>query len=240
MLQKLLTNLLLLLLSFVAFAQSNIDSTFEQLQSTDYPIIERSFDEGKLNTYQNDPAFQYDKEFIPPSDGLFERMWYWFLHQLDNLFRVDGVSNLWDLFKYAAFILLIAYALSRLFGMSMTNLFIKRDDAQKIDYKLVDEDIHEMDFNVLIQEAVQERNYRKAIRLYYLKSLKALTDKEIIEWKKNKTNSDYCEEIKNPRLGTNFAELSHLFDYVWYGEFDLNDQTFRETESKFQQFIQAL
>lgn len=56
----------------------------------------------------------------------------------------------------------------------------------------------------MIEEAIANRNYRFALRLNYLRSLKILSDKEIINWKIDKTNHEFIGEIKHSNLKSTF------------------------------------
>ena len=60
----------------------------------------------------------------------------------------------------------------------------------------------------LISEAESNNNYRLAIRYYYLWLLKGLSEKEIIDYDPEKTNSDYQYEIKTPEISEQFAYTS--------------------------------
>jgi len=86
------------------------------------------------------------------------------------------------------------------------------------------------EFNYIDESA----NYRNAIRYLYLDSLKNLSASNKIDWDFQKTNSDYYRELKDPTLKNLFKKVSYLYDYVWYGEFDLNETSFKEAQSEFE------
>jgi len=67
--------------------------------------------------------------------------------------------------------------------------------------------------------------------------LKSLSDKNTIEWDIEKTNSDYIREIKDNKLKQDFQFLSYIFEYSWYGEFELNDNDFSKAEAAFLKLI---
>jgi hypothetical protein len=60
-----------------------------------------------------------------------------------------------------------------------------------------------------------------------------LSDKHLIHWQAGKTNHDYVEELKPGELRTGLGELSFYFDYAWYGNFAINEQTFGRVENTF-------
>ncbi|MBP1617720.1 MAG: hypothetical protein H6Q14_1547 [Bacteroidetes bacterium] len=105
-------------------------------------------------------------------------------------------------------------------------------------------DVHDMeqliqlaDFASLIAGAEKESNTRLSIRYYYLWLLKKLKDGSIIEWLPDKTNSDYLYEIKNADVKNQFSHLSYLYEYIWYGEFSINDREYQEAKAAFENFL---
>jgi hypothetical protein len=78
-----------------------------------------------------------------------------------------------------------------------------------------------------------------ATRFLYLKSLKILTKNNIIEWHFDKTNSDYLNEIRNAETRQLFKKASYVYDYVWYGEFPLDQQQFEYNQQHFVQLQKA-
>ena len=82
-----------------------------------------------------------------------------------------------------------------------------------------------------------DKNYRLAIRYYYMWLLKSLTDRGEIEWDIEKTNGDYYREIKSESLKQDFQFLSYVYEYSWYGEFEISDSDFSKTETAFLKLI---
>ena len=76
---------------------------------------------------------------------------------------------------------------------NVRGIFYGKQGESKTKFKIVEEDINKMDFEKRINDAVNNRDYRLAVRLYYLKMLKLLSDKKIIDWQINKTNSAYVK-----------------------------------------------
>ncbi len=103
-----------------------------------------------------------------------------------------------------------------------------------------DEDINDMNLQGLLQQAIDRKEYRLAIRYYYLTTLKALSNKQFIDYHKDKTNSEYLFEIENTQTRTEFSYLSYVFSYVWYGEFTVDEQSFTIAQNKYQSFLKTL
>ena len=98
------------------------------------------------------------------------------------------------------------------------------------------EDIHEIDFAKHIQDALNANEYTKAIRWSYLHNLKLMDDKTIIIWEPKKTNRDYYYEIKQAKLRRDFKYLTYIYDYVWFGKFELEETEAQQILSKFENF----
>ena len=99
----------------------------------------------------------------------------------------------------------------------------------KMDFSVENEDIHRLDFETLIKNALQSGQYADAIRWNYLQLLKVLQSKELISWDAHKTVIEYVSELKRPALKSDFKEASQQFLYYRYGNFDAS----REDWEKF-------
>lgn len=114
--------------------------------------------------------------------------------------------------------------------------------SKKITDRLIydDEDLHELPLEGLLKQALENKNFRLAIRYYYLTSLKILSNKEVISYHKDKTNSAYLLEIENMDIKNQFSYLSYVYAYVWYGEFTLDEASFISAQNKYQSFLKSL
>lgn len=102
------------------------------------------------------------------------------------------------------------------------------------------ENIHETDFSSLITKTTEEHNYRLAIRFYYLWLLKKLSARGTIHWNQDKTNNDYFYEIKDIQLRDDFKYLSYVYDYIWYGEFEVDNEAYLKAEKAFRKTLNNL
>ena len=97
-----------------------------------------------------------------------------------------------------------------------------------------DEDIiNNKDINLLIQHALTQKNYRLAIRYYYLLVLKNLSEKELIVWESQKTNTDYVRELSDGAIKNQLKTITRLYDFIWYGNFEINEKSYRQAEKEF-------
>jgi hypothetical protein len=136
----------------------------------------------------------------------------------------------------------VIYVIVKVLLGSEFKLWNKTVKSQKMAKKLIyeDEDIHEINLDTLLQQAIANKDFRLAIRYYYLSSLKTLSNKQVIDYHKDKTNSDYLFEIENTTMRTNFSYLSYVYSYVWYGEFPVDETSFKVAENKYQSFLKSI
>jgi hypothetical protein len=98
----------------------------------------------------------------------------------------------------------------------------------------------ESDFDALIRQALQNGNYRQAIRYQYLRTLHLLAGKNQVQLAPDKTNFQYVSEISNPEYRQAFAALTLNYEYVWYGEFDIDKNIYEKIETSFRLLNQKI
>lgn len=135
---------------------------------------------------------------------------------------------------YLAGIVFLLYLLFQIFNVQQ--IFARKAAAVSLNYELMNEDIHEMNFEPLIEAAIAQQQYRLAIRLHYLHTLKLLADHQLIDWKLNKTNYQYVIEMQARPSKDTFEQLTNIFDWVWYGEFLIQEQEYLQFSQLFTAF----
>lgn len=98
----------------------------------------------------------------------------------------------------------------------------------------------ESDLERYLREALAAKNYRLAIRIYYLMMLKSLHEKSLITWKKDKTNMDYLIELRNHPQYDALSKNTLIYEFVWYGDKSITDQHYNEASPLFIHLIQQL
>jgi hypothetical protein len=161
-----------------------------------------------------------------------------------NLTREGQASNATDMALNIAgaiiFLLVIYFVFRAVMNKEGTWVFGKSSDKSIIPVTDLENNIHVIDFKKLIEEAEGENNFRLAIRYYYLWLLKLLAQAEIIEYDVEKTNSDYQNEITQDTIKKEFAYTSYLYNYIWYGEFNVNSTEFDKAKHAFTKFLKSV
>ena len=95
-------------------------------------------------------------------------------------------------------------------------------------------EIRQRNLEMEIAQAREARQWRLLLRLLYLHSLKLLDSKGFISFKLNKTNAEYLYEIQNQNVTAPFQRLSLLFDYGWYGHYEVDERFVRNAEELYE------
>lgn len=186
-----------------------------------------------MERFLSNDDFNYDREPRDP-ETLLQKILRWFYSIFRKLFpSTESEVTFWTWLFRAIAAAALVYVVLKLVQSDIRSLFFPGAERKGSGFTEIDEDIHEMNFDTLIDEAVSVANYRRAVRLLYLRSLKELTDRGAIEWKRNKTNHDYLLELRDSPLRVPFADATWLFEYVWYGNLPVSEPVFRNIRETF-------
>lgn len=200
----------------------------------------RSIPASNLNSYKNDDAFNYTEERAS-GNSIWSRFWRRIAKGIDAVFENKGWSRFFEVLVWILVIGAIVYAVVKYVGMDSVKLFSgNKKAAADLDYLVAQEDIYAIDFVPAIQQAIAQKDFRLAIRLLYLQTLRGLADRDLIHWKVNKTNDVYLRELYGNALHNDFAFLTRGYDYAWYGEFPVTEDQFREIHHRFVQVQKQL
>lgn len=89
------------------------------------------------------------------------------------------------------------------------------------------------DLQRLTEEAVQNGQFRLAVRYHYLLNLQQLDRLNFISYQFQKTNEDYAAEIGNENVRVKFLKVTRLYDFIWYGDFQVSETDYRLAEKGF-------
>lgn len=179
-------------------------------------------------------------------ESVFQRFINWLSRRLASLFETtnsEQATNYALLFikLLALLIILIAvYFIVKIILKKEGNWIFGSSNQNKIDYDSIDENLKNIDFQKLIEQTNKTGNNRLEIRYYYLWVLKKLSEKEFVTIHPEKTNSDYYNEINNAAVKADFKYVSYLYNYIWYGEFDLTIETYEHSKDSFLKMLQSI
>ena len=241
--RKILIYILFLLVSFPIFSQEKI--TDVKIDSS--KIEQKKFDQKALENYKSQKDFNYNVQ--KKEKNILQKFWEWlgrigkkFLSWIfDDIEPAVGV--IWAILKAIPWIVLglvLFFILKFFLKINRSNA---SDSQEKIPFmqRANDEEIiNNQDLNALIKEAIADKDYRLAIRFYYLLVLQKLTDKELIVWQQEKTNEDFIREVAHLTLADDFTKTTRLYDFVWYGNFEIKEAEFLKAEQLFLKLIKKI
>lgn len=194
-------------------------------------VDQRKFDTNDVEKLKNDKTLQYE-ETPTIAESIWTRFLRW-LSELINSFFQGAVETNWGRVFWWVFGVVVVVAVIMVLLKVDAFKVLYSGEGAKVSYQVIEENIHEMDFEKLIQEAVQQHDYRKGVRLIFLQALKMLADKHFIVWEQGKTNHDYVAELEKGDLKTGLNELSFYFEYAWYGNFVVSKELFVNVQNIF-------
>jgi len=235
----------------IAITETAIDSVVKPIKFKESDILidssaveKRSFVPNLKEKY-DDVAFEYEPKLKEKSS--WTRFLEWLSYWLSRIFSFGNenasMSVIEIIVKIIAFgiIIFVIYLIVKaIMNDEGRWIFGKSSDKKVINYDEIEKNLQLVDFEKLIKEALKAGESRLAVRYHYLWLLKKMAAKEIIEWDVEKTNSDYIYEIKSPKLKEDFTYLSYLYNYIWYGEFEIEENTLEKAVKAFQKTIQTL
>lgn len=246
MIKKLLL-FLLFSVQLLVFSQENLTETVEQVLSdeqeityykTTEPSTQREF-KNDLKSEYSGKDFTYIDDIKKPKKKEIEKVDF----DPDSLNFLKSVFSFFGTIFPYLLALIVILILVKSFLNTEGGIFkvgkVERKVADKLVYE-EDENIENNDYVRLLKRAIENNDYRLATRYYYLSVLKKLSQKNLIDYHKDKTNSEYLFELKNEEKRKQFSYLSYIYDYVWYGEFPVDKVKFDVIETNYKSFIKTL
>lgn len=96
-----------------------------------------------------------------------------------------------------------------------------------------DVNIFELPYSDMLKKAYAEQNYRLAVRILYLQTLKMLSEKQVIQFQPDFTNLHYLGQLSQTNYYNDFFTITRHYEYVWYGEFSVPEPVFEKIKTDF-------
>ena len=218
----------------------------QQVQYDRAPATPVEFDTDQIKKYAAQDEFNYVEEEAP--DNIWTRFKTWINDILSRfinwILQGEEATGFLGFLVRALPYLLVAGVVALLVWLflkvDLGGSPLKGPDLSKVILTDEQEIIENQNINELIEAALREKNYRLAVRFYYLLLLQKLAQKELIDWEVQKTNADYVYELKDAGLRNTFTRLTRVYDFIWYGNFEVNETDFAKAETEFKKSINAL
>ncbi|MHC0445709.1 DUF4129 domain-containing protein [Flavobacterium sp. 3-218] len=221
---------------------TGIKYTEKDIQVDSRTVEARHFEKNFKKKYTGK---EYIYEYKTPEKNWWDHFKHWLARQIFNLFNFSSVKTSLNfvaiLFRIIAVLVVIVliYFIARALTKQEGRWIFGKNTKRTLFYSDAEKNIHLLDFEKLIKESLEAGERRVAIRYYYLWLLKVMAQNHFIEWDIEKTNSDYLYELQSPAHKEEFTYLSYLYNYIWYGEFEIDEATFRKTENRFKKALKT-
>lgn len=210
------------------------EQLLEETQPNPQEVRQVSFSD--IEKKYNSSDFNYQEEQRTEITPFFRKVIHFLIDLFDFSPGYDG-KKIQNWLYFLVFVVALFVGV-RLIMRHQGRWFSDRSNKKlEISAEEAEKHIHLADFQSLIQQSEKQNDIRQSIRLYYLWLLKSLSDSNQIQWAVEKTNTDYQQEIKDPNLKNSFAKLSYLYNYVWYGEFPIQNIDYQRAKIDFETHI---
>ncbi len=237
-------------LIFQLSVAGQVDSTSVEEQELLYDDSEASsievFEPNFKETYLDQDAFNYTEVAYKESAWQSFKNWLnlkW-NEFLEWLLPKASKSSFWDILgtvlKFLLIIGIITLIIWLFIKYNPGQSFVKSSHNFELNWTEDDYLIHKEDLTKLIAQAKTEGNFRLATRYYFLETLKRFKDLDLIKYEAEKTNYSYVNELSNTSLTSSFTEAVRFYEYVWYGDFEINKSQFNQVEALFMKMFNQL
>jgi len=195
------------------------------------------YDAQKIATYQSDSRYDYLTQLDLPDYSWFELVSRWFNRVLNSIFSGRFEQNVTTPVMIILFILILGTCLYFLY-IKRPELFMRSKKTARLPYSIEEENIHLIDFGKEIDTALQNGDYRLAIRLLYLQTLRFLSDNKLIDWQIHKTPMEYLYEVADNNMKQPLRIFTNHFLHVRYGNCHATPelyQTMRDLQENIQE-----
>ena len=140
-------------------------------------------------------------------------------------------------------IILLTLLILQLMGIKLVNNKIERKALINYDHEgspLLEDSkdaIYETEFERELRLALEAKNFRKAIRIYFVTIIDEMSLNHLIKKEKDKTNQRYISELRGKEEQAPFRKLARLFEIVWFGEVNLSEEEYHQLAPSFSDFL---
>lgn len=216
------------------------DSVLMKNPVSENEVYPKAFKENIPSRYKGN---EFDYSVSKPRESFFQKLMRKINQIIQSIFGETAFTKSAELttilIRLFAIILvgfLLYFIIKYIMGKDGNFIFGKKNKKLDLNVQELHENIHEINFPESIAKFEHAGDYRSAVRYQFLFVLKKLSDKKLINWNPEKTNKDYASELKAHHLTGDFSNLAYIFDYVWYGEFRIEEESYQKFKNQYQAF----
>lgn len=193
-----------------------------------HPADTIRYNTAKIAEYQADARYDYNSQLQMSDVGLTDIIRQWLAHILRRLLRNAADETIYSLTGWIliGLIVLIIALVVYFIWKKHPSLFTREKKMPGLPYDVEEENIYGVDFEKELSEALASNDFRSAVRIIYLQTLRFLADKEWIDWRIFKTPTEYLYELKPVVLRPAFRDFTNRFLQVRYGNYQATPELF--------------
>ena len=173
-----------------------------------------AYNASEIAKWQSDSRYDYNREFLHDERSLWQIIQMWIYDRLHELFGVGADVHQIFVWLVVIFFLIVIAVLSFLLYRHR-GLFKGSQKVNSDVYTIEDETIYGINFDNDIEKALLDHDFREAVRLIYMQTLRTLSDADIILWEPYKTPRQYMMEFHHD----SFNMLTREYVKIRYGNF---------------------
>jgi hypothetical protein len=198
-------------------------------------VIAKNFLPVVFKTYRTDKDFIYIK-----SQPLIHSFWGKLLDKIAQIFQFTTHTKIFPILFYLIFFAVFVVLIVLLIGGDFQTILSRTKHLPGSVNTYIEENIGIADYDQLISQEIENGNLNLAVRYLYLQLLQTLSRHQIIHWQKDKTNREYVRELSQSDFYLDFKSVTHTYEYVWYGKFQLTMQVFCSVRDSVYQLIRQI
>ncbi len=205
-------------------------------------------------------GFVLNRNMLPEDTVMYIRRNTWYIGTMDSLLRVmkkesekniskndnaDLSGKSWlesvlqsSITRVLFTILAVAFVLFIIYRLFFTQGVFTR--SKRVNNVVVEDEYpasgQDVDYKRIINDALAKGDYRMAVRGNFLQILQLLAKGGYIVPGTDKTNYQYVRELAMPQWRNDFSALVMYYEYVWYGEIEIDEAIYGNIEARFIQF----
>jgi hypothetical protein len=157
----------------------------------------------------------------------------------------DWLQNIFlsDLAKIICIVIVIGLLTFLIIQLTRARIKSAKIKVQNVSMQVpenLNEELPESDLERYLKIALEKSDFKTAVRILYLMTIQKMNDLELIRWKKDKTNRDYLNEMRQRHDYNEFRELTLMYEVVWYGERGVERFEFDLVRGAFDQYKKKL
>ncbi|BDD10417.1 hypothetical protein FUAX_28490 [Fulvitalea axinellae] len=142
-------------------------------------------------------------------------------------FSLAGMIPALKILAYAiviGFLLWVAYYVARRYS-GFSNPNVRNADLSFSED--LEKDIRDLDLDGMLKAALSAKDYKAAVRVLFLLSLRSLSKGEFLEVSREKTNYQYVRELRErPEMRETFRRITFEFERFWYADLMAGEEDF--------------